>query len=80
MMQVIRFTLIATLAILAEAVPTTSRYVVHEERASQGLDWVKRSRVEPSAVLPMRIGLTQTNLHKGYDLLMEVLVYTAELI
>jgi tripeptidyl-peptidase-1 len=35
-------------------------------------DWVKGARIEKTAVIPMRIGLTQTNLEKGYDYLMEV--------
>ena len=43
-----------------------------EELTILSRDWVKSGRVEKSAVIPMRIGLTQTNLETGYDRLMEV--------
>jgi hypothetical protein len=50
------------------------RHVLHEERSTPSRDWVKGARIEKDAVIPMRIGLTQTNLEKGYDYLMEVYV------
>ena len=70
-----RFTLIAALAALTTSVaaaPSQSSHVLHERRNSPLRNWVKRDKLERDYVLPMRIGLTQRNLEKGHDLLMEV--------
>lgn len=70
--------LFSTLAIFgaiaaqAVAVPFQNSRVVHERRDLVPKAWVKRNRLEPSAELPVRIGMTQRNLDKGHDLLMEV--------
>ncbi|TAQ90941.1 hypothetical protein B7494_g700 [Chlorociboria aeruginascens] len=58
----------------AMAIPSTS-HVIHERRGEAPRKWEKRSRLGPDAALPMRIGLTQANLHKGDELLMEVSSY-----
>lgn len=72
-MLVLQCALVAALAGLSGAAPAnTHRHVVHEERRSAAWDWVKSERIEGSAILPMRIGLTQSNLENGNDLLMEV--------
>ncbi|TBU37252.1 subtilisin-like protein [Dichomitus squalens] len=63
------------LASLAAAAPSISRrnnLVVHERRAQEPRDWVLTRRLEPSAVLPMRFGLTQSNLDKVEEMLMAV--------
>lgn len=67
---------VTTLIAFASAKPVPETHVVHEKRglphhvsASQ---WVKRDRVDKRAILPMRIGLVQSNLHKGHDWLMDV--------
>lgn len=62
------------IAALSEAVPAPIKHVLHEKRERHGLDWVKGDRVERDAVLPVRVGLTQNNLDKGYELLMDVYV------
>lgn len=62
------------IAALSEAAPAPIKHVLHEKRERHGLDWVKGDRVEGDAVLPVRIGLSQNNLDKGYDLLMDVYV------
>ena len=67
--------LLASLLASAAAAPNPSpeSHVLHEKR--HGYDssrWQKRDRVAADAVLPVRIGLKQRNLHKGYDLLMDV--------
>lgn len=62
------------IAALAGAAPAPIKHVLHEKRDRQSLDWVKGARVERDAVLPIRIGLTQNNLERGYDLLMDVYV------
>ena len=46
-------------------------YVVHEKRDVSS-EWIKRGRVAPNAVLPVRIGLVQSNLDQGHDLLMDI--------
>ena len=64
--------LLGAVALTATAAPTHSSYVVHEKRQSEPLNWQKYSRVDPSVVLPVRIGLTQSNLDIGPSLLDEV--------
>ncbi|KAI0884159.1 Pro-kumamolisin, activation domain-containing protein [Annulohypoxylon maeteangense] len=44
----------------------------HEKRDASPISWSKRTAVDPSAILPMRIGLKQSNLQRGHDLLMDV--------
>ncbi|TBU54464.1 subtilisin-like protein [Dichomitus squalens] len=63
---------LATLAIAAPSITRRSNLVVHEKRAQEPRDWVLTRRLEPSAVLPMRFGLTQSNLHKVEEMLMSV--------
>lgn len=59
-------------AALSGAVPAPIKHVLHEKREQQSYDWVKGDRVESDAMLPVRIGLTQNNLEKGYEYLMDV--------
>lgn len=65
----------ATYQLSVLAAPT-EHYVRHESRANSVhySPWEKREAASPEAdfVLPMRIGLTQSNLDRGHDLLMEV--------
>lgn len=70
------FEIIAPFAVIATAAaaPSSVRHVVHERREAQLQTWEKRSPVDPSKKLPMRIGLKQRNLDKGHDLLMGVYV------
>lgn len=60
------------IAAVSGAVPTPAKHVLHEKRDQSSYNWVKGARVERDAVLPVRIGLTQNNLEKGYDYLMDV--------
>ena len=71
-MLFLQLSAVAALATLSAAAPTTVKHVLHEERVNPHRDWTKSSRIEGSAIIPMRIGLTQNNLEKGYDYLMEV--------
>lgn len=65
--------LVLALAVLAHAVPYPATHVMHEKRHEHSSRrWLKGGRVDASAVLPLRIGLTQRNLDKGHDLLMSV--------
>lgn len=54
------------------ALPAAS-YVLHETRGDVPRGhWKRGERVDSDAIIPLRIGLTQTNLHLGYDRLMDV--------
>ena len=57
---------------ISTAAPAPSAHALHEKRDAPATDWVKGARIEGDAILPMRIGLTQMNLEKGYDYLMDV--------
>lgn len=70
--MLVKLSVAAALVALVNAAPAPIKHVVHEERTIASRDWIKGVRIEKSAVIPMRIGLTQTNLEKGYDYLMEV--------
>jgi tripeptidyl-peptidase-1 len=70
-MHFLQFTLVGALASQAVAIPFTS-HVVHECRDYVPKSWIKKGRLDGAAQLPVRIGMTQSNLDKGHDLLMEV--------
>ncbi|TVY24505.1 Aorsin [Lachnellula hyalina] len=61
---------LANTALLTVALSLSTSPVVHEKR-SVSLPG-KRRRVHSDAIIPVRIGLRQNNLHTGYDRLMEV--------
>lgn len=71
-MQFLQFAVLGALAAEVAAVPFPASHVLHERRKYAPKAWVKRHRVDGSAALPVRIGMTQSNLDKGHDLLMEV--------
>jgi len=58
--------------VLAAPASSSHNYVVHERRDALPASWSEERRLDRSASLPMRIGLTQSNLDRGHDLLMEV--------
>jgi len=64
--------LVAALAATAAAAPAPKTHALHEKRQHIPHAWHKRDRVESGAMLPMRVGLKQGNLHKGYSMLMDV--------
>jgi tripeptidyl-peptidase-1 len=70
-MQLLTLSLLCVTALRAAAAPT-STYVLHERRDTAPRHWEKRGRVDPAIVLPMRIGLTQSNLDLGPGMLDEV--------
>lgn len=64
---------VASLSLLSHAAPTeNARHVLHEKRNTTPRRWQRGVRVHPDAILPLKIGLTQSNLDDGYDLLMQV--------
>lgn len=56
------------------AVPSPRNYEVHERREYIPGYWTEGKRLDGSTALPVRIGLTQSNLDHGHDLLMEMFV------
>ena len=60
------------LAMGATAAPAPPSHVVHEKRSSTPANWVNVGRVDPEDNVVVRIGLTQSNLHRGHEYLMDV--------
>lgn len=52
--------------------PRTIHHVVHEERLAARSSWSKSHRLHSAANLPVRIGLTQQNLHRAEELIYDV--------
>lgn len=65
---------LAAYAALSSAAPSSppQHFAVHEKRDYLPPRWVKRDKVPSNVVLPLRIGLVQSNLEKGMDYLMDV--------
>ena len=63
----------AAFATLSTALPTSANHVVHEKR-SKSSSWspIEGSKPDGHITLPVRIGLTESNLHRGDGILMEV--------
>lgn len=63
----------AALTALATALPTSSNHVLHEKRSGSS-SWSPKEGVKPDGriKLPVRIGLAESNLHLGHDILMQV--------
>jgi tripeptidyl-peptidase I len=68
-MSSLRIVLVSALLVFATAAPSSIKHVIHEERPRPSLEWVKSTRIEGSAVIPIRIGLNQNNLHRGQEFL-----------
>lgn len=49
-----------------------SGYVLHEKSRGSERQVFRRARVHQDHVIPVRIGLVQSNLDQGYDMLMDV--------
>jgi tripeptidyl-peptidase-1 len=67
-------TLISLVALLATALgaPAPRSHVLHERRDFLSPAFSDVRRLDGKTSLPMRIGLSQSNLHKGHDMLMDV--------
>ena len=70
----LRVVVLPALLALAHAFPKPASHVVHEKRDITHPRWVKRSGIYGRANLPMRIGLTQSNLDRGFEYMMDVYV------
>lgn len=63
--------LLGAFAAQAWALPA-SDYVLHERRDVLPATWTEGKRLDGRTTLPVRIGLTQSNLDRGHELLMAV--------
>lgn len=54
------------------AVPRAHNYQLHERRDFIPKSWVEGKKLEGNVSLPVRIGLTQSNLDYGHELLMDL--------
>jgi tripeptidyl-peptidase-1 len=72
MMRVKILVCLAAFVALLDAVAIPPHHEIHEKRETLHPRWTKGDRVKSHKLLPMRIGLTQTNLDNGYEHLMEV--------
>ncbi|KAJ5133090.1 hypothetical protein N7448_001881 [Penicillium atrosanguineum] len=64
--------LVGVAAVGAIAVPAPHNYELHEKREFMPSSWNEGKRLDGLTSLPVRIGLTQSNLNHGHDLLMEM--------
>lgn len=64
--------LLCALAIIVIAAPAGHHYEVHERREYNPDAWTQDRRLTGETILPVRIGLTQSNLDRGHDLLMDM--------
>jgi tripeptidyl-peptidase-1 len=72
LMQLSHF-LLGGLVACASAAPTTRTSSLHERRELGATHWIARDiKLNKDAVIPMSIGLTQQNLDRGYQFLMDV--------
>ncbi|KAI1269170.1 peptidase S8/S53 domain-containing protein [Xylariaceae sp. FL1019] len=60
------------LATAAAAALVPRSHVVHEKREINEPRWVKKGRAVDSHIVPVRIGLAQSNLDRGYEYMMSV--------
>jgi tripeptidyl-peptidase-1 len=71
-----RFSIFALSALVAGAVAApavnTKRHVIHEKRNGIPANWRRNAKLHPDSKLPMRIALTQSNLEKADEFLMDV--------
>jgi tripeptidyl-peptidase-1 len=66
------FFLLAICTLVAGAPSRRVGYVVHEKRTVEPVAWFRTRRLEAHKILPLRIGLTQQNIHELEELLMSV--------
>ena len=72
-----RFFAASALAAAVTASPLGVPHAVHEKRSELPYGWAKREVLDRRAILPMKVGLTQSNMDKGWEWLSEVSVPTS---
>ena len=72
-MKFAKLSVLCGLAALASAIPASKKYVVHEKRSAT-TSWTPKNgaKVDGRINLPVRIGLTESNLHLGDNMLIGV--------
>jgi len=74
--SIMYLSLIAVCGLLTStiAAPTapSKQHVVHERRATLPTHWNRNAKLHGDSVIPMRIGLTQSNLEKADEFLMDL--------
>jgi len=67
---------VSALAASVVAIPLSENvnHVIHERRDGVPKAWIKRDKLDRVTKVSVRVGMTQQNLDRGYDLLMEVYV------
>lgn len=75
----IRFSVLTVSILVAAAIAapaanpaTAKRHVTHEKRDSFPVNWRRNAKFHPDSTLHMRIALTQSNLDKADEFLMDV--------
>ncbi|KAK4545784.1 hypothetical protein LTR36_002738 [Oleoguttula mirabilis] len=74
----VRSVVAAALAATAIASPISTPHSLHEKRSEIPQGWTKRDVLDRRAILPMKVGLSQSNLDKGSQWLEEVSHPTSE--
>ena len=79
LLPIIASAAVAAFATFVTALPTNTNHVVHEKRSGSS-NWspIQGAKPDGRITLPIRIGLTESNLHRGDDTLMEVSDPTSE--
>lgn len=71
-----QFSLVTVCALFAGAIaapaPNTRRQVVHERRDRLPVNWERNAKLHGDSFMPLRIALTQSNLHRADEFLMDV--------
>lgn len=73
LLQIFTAAAAAAFATLSTALPTSANHVVHEKRSGSS-SWspIEGTKPDGRITLPVRIGLTESNLHRGDGILMGV--------
>ena len=66
------FTVLASLLACTYASPTSGAHILHEKRETRSSSWSLARRAAADTLLPVRVGLKQSNVDKLYERVMEV--------
>ena len=68
-----RFSVLASAGLVVSAVAAPSaKHALHEKRSTLPPGWERVGELDDSSTLPMKVALSQSNLDKGEDFLMQV--------
>ncbi|KAK0256450.1 hypothetical protein B0A54_04706 [Friedmanniomyces endolithicus] len=76
-MHLFRSVAVSALVAVAVASPLGVPHSVHEKRSEAATGWARRDVLDRRAILPMKIGLAQSNVDQGWNWLKEVSVPTS---